>query len=67
MARIFKNALCLAPLPEGGVATNHLPPRERSCQRLKNHKSCHQTRSRAWFEGEKESWSRFPRGHTEWA
>lgn len=48
----FKNALCLAGLPDGG---NHLSPRYRSCQRLAGHDGVHQTWKREWSDGDRES------------
>lgn len=48
----FKNALCLAGLPEGAP---WLGPRFRSCQRKADHKGPHRSWSREWGEGDKES------------
>jgi len=55
----FKNALCLAMIPEASNPFNYglrwVPMRNRFCQRLRGHKGPHRSWSREWNEGEKES------------
>lgn len=48
----FKNALCLARLPDGGP---WLPARLGACQRRARHSGAHRTYRREWHEGDRES------------
>lgn len=52
----FKNALCLASIPEGSYSGLSL--RHKYCQRKADHKGEHRSWSRWWDEGDKESKSR---------
>ena len=54
----FKNALCLAAIPEATYAG--LSYRHKYCQRYAGHGDEHRTYSRRWFDGDLESAPRDP-------
>ena len=51
----FKNALCLAMIPEASNPFNDglhwVPVRDKFCQRKRGHKGPHRSWSREWNEG----------------
>ncbi len=53
---VFKNALCLAQIPEGKYGARvHLSPRNARCQRKRGHKGPHRSWSRTWETSDEES------------